>query len=141
GRSRSIERRRVVPGPDRTAAPDGLQLMTASPSARRTADPLPRTPIGFIDDPLEARSPAGTLPENASAPTNFIVGSASREAGGARGRWGDQRTRSTPSFFIRDSSVVGFSPRSSAAPRRPLTRQPVDSSAARIWARSASSSV
>ena len=49
--------------------------------------------------------------------------------------------RVIPSLFIRASSVVGFMPRCSAAPRSPLTRHPVSSSTARICSRSTSSSV
>ena len=46
---------------------------------------------------------------------------------------------STPSFFIFAWSVVGFSPRSFAAPLSPLTRPPVKASA--FWMCSRSSSL
>jgi hypothetical protein len=49
--------------------------------------------------------------------------------------------RRIPSFLMRESSVVGLMPRTSAAPPGPRTRQPVCSSARRMWARSEASSV
>jgi len=45
---------------------------------------------------------------------------------------GSHGSRLMPSLAIRDSSVVGLSPRTSAAPCGPLTRQPVRSSTERM---------
>ena len=54
---------------------------------------------------------------------------------------GDQNVCMIPSFFIRDSSVVGLISSFSAAPWAPRIRQLHRWSARTMWARSASSSV
>src|SRR5258705_2049477 len=82
------------------------------------------------DEPFGQRGVLGDRERMAAGQRNVEVIAGPRVEGARGGRPVHVRAgRRTPSFFMRDSSVVGLSPSSAAAPRGPLTRPLVWTSA------------